>query len=288
MLPVRAQERVWAVHGDQDNLFVDAASGRVLGVPGLAQQVDSNARRRHQRGVEIEEGVARSRLRIADFAAGAHGNLVAKRGVVEMQMREHAGLLQLRPVGRCEAIDIERGAGLRRAENSPAARDNAPAAYDRIAHQHRACRGTRNGVDLYGVTCSGSRTLREASRPKDRGRQLADDVDSIVEVVPLVVFDEAVEQIVLDPEDADRLGVMDEPRRRDAAGQIDAHEKDQHTVGETLRQGHVPGREDITQLAAALGDGDRRGSPLDLADLVGSREDRLKNLRREVLGDGRT
>jgi hypothetical protein len=130
--------------------------------------------------------------------------------------------------------------------------------------------------------------LREASRPKDRGRELADDVDAIVEVVPLVVLDEAVEQIVFDPEDADRLGVMDEPRRDDMAGQVDAHEEDQRAVGETLRLGHVPGREDITQLAATFGDGDRRGSPLDLADLVGSREDRLKNLRREILGDGRT
>jgi hypothetical protein len=288
MLPVRTQERVRAVRRDQDHLLVDAPPGGILGVPGLAQQIDPDACRRHQRGVEIEEGVARRGPRIADLVAGAHGNLVAKRGVVEMQMRERAARFELRPVGGRKAIDVEHCAGVGRAENSAAARDNAAAAHNRIAHQHRTRRGAGNGIDLDGLARSGCQTLRETSRPEDRGRQLADDIDAIVEVMSLVVIDKAMKQLILDAEDADRLGVVDEPRRGDVAGQIDADQKDQRTVGETFRLRHVPGREQITDEAAALRRGDRRRRPFDLADLVGAGEDRLQNLRRQVLGDSRT
>lgn len=50
-----------------------------------------------------------------------------------------------------------------------------------------------------------------------------------------------MEQFILDAEDADRLRVMNELYRGDVAGEINTDQKDQGTVGETLRLGHVPG-----------------------------------------------
>jgi hypothetical protein len=76
--------------------------------------------------------------------------------------------------------------------------------------------------------------LREGSWPENRGRQLADNVDPFVEIVALVVSDEAMEQFVFYAEDADRLRMMDESYRGDVAGEINTDQEDQRTVGETL------------------------------------------------------
>ena len=68
-------------------MFVDATAGRVLGVPGLAQEVDPDTRGRHQRGVEIDEGVARrgaeDRLILP---AALRREFVAKLAIAEMQV----------------------------------------------------------------------------------------------------------------------------------------------------------------------------------------------------------
>ena len=45
--------------------------------------------------------------------------------------------------------------------------------------------------------------------------------------MPLVVVDEAMEQFILDAEDADRLRVMNELYRGDVAGEINTDQKDQ-------------------------------------------------------------
>ena len=44
--------------------------------------------------------------------------------------------------------------------------------------------------------------------------------------MPLVVVDEAMEQLVLDAEDANWLGMMDESSRGDVARQINTDQKD--------------------------------------------------------------
>src|SRR6185312_10112818 len=97
-----------------------------------------------------------------------------------------------------------------------------------------------------------------------------------------------MEPLVLDAEDANRLRMMDESCRGDVARQINTDQKDQSTVGETLRLGHVPGREQIAQLVTALRDRGSGGSPANLADLVGSRKSRLQDLRSQILSDGFT
>src|SRR5262249_62368886 len=101
---------------------------------------------------EIEEGVTRRRLRIAHFGARAHGKLVAKLGVAEMQMADCPGGLELRPIGGRETIDIQCDASLWSAEYPSAASDNAAAAYNRVAHQHGARRRARDCIDLHSST----------------------------------------------------------------------------------------------------------------------------------------
>lgn len=136
MFPIRPEKGIRAVRCDQDHLFVNAASGRVLGVPSLAQDVDPDTGRRHERRVEIDKGVARCRSGIAYLEGRSRREFVAKLTVADTEVTDRADRLELRPVGGREAIDVKCGGRLRSAENSSAARDDAPAAHDRIAHQY--------------------------------------------------------------------------------------------------------------------------------------------------------
>jgi hypothetical protein len=70
----------------------------------------------------------------------------------------------------------------------------------------------------------------------------------------------------------------------DVAGEINTDQKDQGTVGETLRLGHVPGREHSLAGDHPLRQR-RRGRATNLAELVGTWEQRFKDLRRQILSD---
>ena len=59
-------------------MFVDATASRVLGVPCFAQDVDPDTRRRHERRVEIDEGVARPGAGITYLEGGSGRELIAK------------------------------------------------------------------------------------------------------------------------------------------------------------------------------------------------------------------
>ena len=83
-------DRGFAVRRDQDHLFVDAAAGCVLGVPCFAQDVDPDTRRRHERGVEIDEGVARHGAGITYLEGGSGRELIAKLAIADFeQTRQH-------------------------------------------------------------------------------------------------------------------------------------------------------------------------------------------------------
>src|SRR5262249_324841 len=136
MLPIRPEKGIRAVRRDQDHLFVDATPCRVLGVPSLTQDVDPDSACRYGRRVEIEKGVVWRGAGIGYLEQGFGREFVAKLTVAYMQMADRAGRFELSPVGTRKSIDVKRGARLWSAENPSAARDNAPAAHDRIAHQY--------------------------------------------------------------------------------------------------------------------------------------------------------
>ena len=165
-------------------------------------------------------------------------------------MTDRAGGLEFRPVGRRKPVDIETGrAGPDRRENAPAARDDARAAHDRIAHQHRARGRARNCVDLGGGRRPRSRALGEAVLAEHGRRQLDHDIDAGADVETFVIFGEAVKLFVIEPENGDRLGMMNEPHAGDAAFEVDPDEENQRPVGEPFRLRNVPGREEVTRLA---------------------------------------
>ena len=72
----------------------------------------------------------------------------------------------------------------------------------------------------------GAERCEKLPGPRTEERKLADDVDTLVEVVALVVFNKWMKQLILDTEYADRLRMMNKPCRSDMACQINTNQKD--------------------------------------------------------------
>src|SRR5215467_5694856 len=136
--------------------------------------------------------------------------------------------LQLRPISRGKPVDVEtRCAAPDRREDSPAAGNDARAAHDRVAHQHRARGRARNRVHFGGVGGPGGCALGKAFLAQNRGGQLDYDVNSTADVETFVVFGEPMEVFVIQPEDRDRLGMMDDPGPGYVSAKVDPDEEDQ-------------------------------------------------------------
>jgi hypothetical protein len=104
------------------------------------------------------------------------------------------------------------------------------------------------------------------------------------DVEPFIAFGKTIE--VIEPEDRDRLGVMEDQRGGDAPSEVEPGEEDQGSVGEPFRLCRVRGREQITDLPVTLVHRGREGDAVDLPDLLGARKHELEDRRCQVLGNG--
>src|SRR6202022_4486840 len=135
--------------------------------------------------------------------------------------------------------------------------------------QHRAGRRPRNGIHLRRPRHTRGGAPRQPYGTQDGGRQLADDVDPFVEVVPLVSFGEAKELLLLDAQEGDRLDIVNETRCGHVAGKVNTDQENQGTIREPFRLGHIPGREQKPDLRTSLEDRRSGWCASYLSDLVG-------------------
>ena len=135
--------------------------------------------------------------------------------------------LEFRPVGGRKTVDVEpRGAGPNGRKNTTAATHDPRAAHYGVADQHRTRRRARHRVDLGGPRRPRSGALRKTSLAQDRGRQLDHDIDTGADVESLVILGKVLELFVMQSEDANWLGMMDDSRACDPTFKVQPDEED--------------------------------------------------------------
>jgi hypothetical protein len=146
--PPRPPEgRIIAARSEEQHLLARGKAGREPIVDALAEQIATDCRRRRESGKKLDEPVLRrTRHPGRTDSRGTHRpQRRIRRAVGDVEPRNGAAFQHPRPVGRREAVEVERSAGV--TQDSPTARDGAGGANYRVVHHQGRHGGAGNGIE---------------------------------------------------------------------------------------------------------------------------------------------